>query len=203
MQPPLKKRLYLLLAVTAIQAIYVPTSLSNQGGIEPKLAWDVFPLQVGWVISYTLCYLLWIFALVWLVWKMDERQFRMAIAGLFFACSLGVSIFIFFPTYVTHPEITGTDSLSKLLLALQMAGGDYNALPSAHIYVTTILALFYSHWYPQQRWFWIFSTLVISLSTLFTQQHYIADVLAGYLTGWLGYRFGLWYGARDKREVQS
>jgi membrane-associated phospholipid phosphatase len=28
---------------------------------------------------------------------------------------------------------------------------------------------------------------------LFTQQHYILDVLAGYLTGWLGYRFGLWW----------
>ena len=203
MHPPLKKRILLLLALTAIQAIYIPTSLFDRGGIEPKLAWDVFPFQVVWVVPYTLCYLLWIFALVGMAWKMDERQFRAAMTGLFFACSLGISIFVFFPTYVTHPKITGTDSLSRLLLALQMAGGDYNALPSAHIYVTTILALFYSHWYPQQKWFWIFSVLLVSLSTLFTGQHYIADVLAGYLTGWLGYRFGFWYGARNRLEPQS
>ena len=192
MQPPLKKRLLLLFAVIAIQAIYVPTSLFTKGGIEPKLAWDVFPLQVGWVIPYTLCYPLWVLALAWLAWKMDGRQFRAAIAGLFFACSLGVSIFLLFPTYVIQPELTGTDPLSKLLLALQVAGGNYSALPSAHIYLTTLLALFYSHWYPKQKWFWLLIVLIVSLSTLFTGQHYLADVLAGYLTGWLGYRFGLW-----------
>ena len=194
MEPPLKKRILLLVAVIIIQAVYTPTSLFMKGGIEPKLPWDIFPLQVVWIIPYVACYPLWAFALGWLVWKTDEQRFRKAIAGLFFACSLGVSIFLLFPTYVVHPEIPGTDLLSQLLLSLQVTGGNYDAFPSAHIYITTILALFYSEWYPKQKWLWMAIVIIVSLSTLFTQQHYLIDVFGGYLTGWLGYRFGLWWG---------
>ena len=200
MNPPLKKRITLLLGVIAIQAVYTPTSLLMTGGIEPKFAWDIFPLRVAWVIPYVLCYLLWIAALLWLIVRTNEAQFRKAIAGLFFACSLGVLVFLLFPTYVVHPDIRGEDLLSKLLLSLMIAGGDYDALPSAHIYVTTILALFYSEWFPKQRWLWIAIVVIVSLSTLFTKQHYIADVLAGYLTGWMGYRFGLWWQTRREKD---
>lgn len=204
MEPPLNKRLLLLLAVIAIQAIYTPTSLFMTGGIEPKFAWDIFPLRVAWVIPYALCYPLWTVALLWLVLRTDEAQFRTAISGLFFACSLGVSVFVLFPTYVVHPEITGTDPLSRILLSIMIAGGDYDALPSAHIYVTTILALFFSDWFSKQRWLWIAIVIIVSLSTLFTKQHYIADVLAGYLTGWLGFRFGLWrHAAGEKNRTRS
>ena len=193
MQPPLKKRILLFLAAASIQAVYTPTSLLMTGGVEPKWVWDVFPLAVAWVIPYTLCYLVWVAALAWLIWKTDETQFRTAIAGLLFVCSLGVTVYLLFPTYVVHPEIPGDDILSKLLLTLTVAGGDHDALPSAHIYVTTILALFYSRWYPRQRWLWLVILILVSLSTLFTRQHYVLDVLAGYLAGWLGYLFGLWW----------
>ena len=193
MEPPLKKRIILILAVLAIQAIYTPTSLLLKGGIVPQLAWDIFPLQTGWVIAYIACYPLWAISLGWLVWKMDERSFRTAIAGLFFVCSVGVSIFIFFPTYVVQPELHGTDIFSNLLRSVQVIGGDHDAFPSAHIYFTTILALFYGNWYPKRKWFWVLTVIIVSLSTLLTQQHYIIDVLGGYLTAWLGYHFGLWW----------
>jgi len=202
MEPPLKKRILLIIAVSVIQAIYTPTSLFMKGGIEPKLPWDVFPLQVGWVIPYALCYPLWTFALGWLVWRMDECHFRKAIAGLFLACSLGVSIFILFPTYVVQPELHGTDILSNLLRSIQVAGGDHDAFPSAHIYFTTILALLYSNWYPKQKWVWLLIVLIVSLSTLFTQQHYILDVFGGYLTGWLGYRFGIWWNTLNLKRMR-
>jgi len=202
MEPPLKKRILLIVAVVVIQLIYTPTSLFMKGGIEPKLPWDIFPLQVGWVIPYTLCYPLWAFAIGWLVWKMDEFRFRKAIAGLFFACSLGVSIFLLFPTYVVHPIIPGSDILSKLLLSLTIAGGDHDALPSAHIYVTTILALMYSEWYPKHKWLWLLIVVIVSFSTLFTKQHYILDVFGGYITGWLGYRFGIWWNTLNIKRMR-
>jgi len=193
LEPPLKKRILLILGVVLIQSIYTPTSLLLKGGIEPKLPVDVFPLWTVWVIPYVLCYPLWAFSLIWLVLKMDEQSFRKTIAGLFFTVSLGISIFILFPTYIMPPELHGADILTSLLGSIQVAGGTYDALPSAHIYTTVVLALFYSAWYPRFKWVWLFIVLIVSLSTLFTQQHYIADVLAGYLTGWLGYRFGLWW----------
>jgi membrane-associated phospholipid phosphatase len=193
MEPPLKKRILLLLAAIAIQSIYTPTSLLMEGGIEPRLAWDVFPLRVGWVIPYILCFPLWALGIGWLTWKMDESRFRSAIAGLIFTCSLGVSIFILFPTYVVPPPVTGTDILSRLLLTLQVTGGDHDAFPSAHIYITVLLALLYGDLFPKYKWLWLSVVIIVSLSTLFTGQHYILDVLGGLVTGWLGYRFGLWW----------
>ncbi len=202
MEPPLKKRVLLLAAVAAIQAIYTPTSLFMQGGIEPKLAWDIFPLHVAWIIPYIFCYPLWVFTLGWLIWKTDEQKFRKGIAGLFFVCTLGDFIFLVFPTYVIHPDITGTDVLSKLLYSIYVAGGDYDAFPSAHIYITTILALFYSDWYPKQKWFWILTVIIVSLSTLFTKQHYIIDVFGGYLTAWLGHSFGYWWNTLNIKRMR-
>ena len=202
MEPPLNKRIFMVAGVILIQSIYTPTSLFLTGGIEPKLPIDIFPLRLIWVIPYTLCYPLWVFALVWMIWKMDEPMFRKTIAGLFFTCTLGISIFILFPTYVVQPELHGTDILSNILRSIQIAGGDHDALPSAHIYTTVVLALFYHEWYPRYKWVWLFIVVIVSLSTLLTQQHYIADVLAGYLTGWLGYRFGLWWDTMDEKFKQ-
>jgi len=202
MEPPLKKRALLVAGVILVQSIYTPTSLLLTGGIEPKLPIDIFPLWIVWVIPYALCYPLWALALIWMIWKMDESMFRKTIAGLYFACSLGVAIFILFPTYVVQPELTGSDILTNILRSIQIAGGDHDALPSAHIYATVLLALFYHEWYPRYKWLWLSIVLIVSLSTLFTQQHYIADVLGGYLTGWLGYHFGLWWNTMDGKFKQ-
>jgi len=202
MEPSLKKRGGLVAGVLLVQSIYTPTSLFLTGGIEPKLPIDIFPLWIVWVIPYTLCYPLWASALIWMIWKMDESMFCKTIAGLFFACSLGIAIFILFPTYVLQPELTGSDILTNILRAIQISGGDHDALPSAHIYTTVLLALFYHEWYPHYKWLWLSIVLIVSLSTLFTQQHYIADVLAGYLTGWLGYRFGLWWNTMNEKDKQ-
>jgi membrane-associated phospholipid phosphatase len=196
MRPPLKKRILLMLAAFAIQSIYTPTSLLLEGGIEPKLPWDIFPLQVIWVIPYTLCYPLWAFSIAWLIWKMDEKLFHATIAGFFFTFSLGGLIYILFPTYVVHPDIGGNDILSKLLLLLISLGGDHDALPSAHVYLSVLLALFYGKWYPRYRWLWACIVIIIAFSTLFTRQHYVADVIAGITTAWLGYLFGWWWSNR-------
>lgn len=203
MEPPLKKRILLVAGAVLIQSIYTPTSLFLTGGIEPKLPIDVFPLWTVWVIPYVLCYPLWATALIWLIWKMDEPLFRKTIAGLVFACFLGVSIYILFPTYVIQPELHGSDILTNLLRSVQIAGGDHDALPSAHIYATVLLALFYNDWYPHFKWLWFSIIVIVSLSTLFTGQHYVADVLAGYLTGWLGHRFGLWWNSIAGRLKQN
>lgn len=198
MKPLLKKRIRLMLGALLIQSIYLPTSLLMEGGIAPKLPIDVFPLWTVWVIPYVLCYPLWSGALVWLVWKANDDQFHTAITAFFFTCALGVSVYLLFPTYVVPPELHETDLLTNLLRALQ-ATGDHDALPSAHVYITVVLALLYRDWYPQYGRLWAGIVFIVALSTLFTQQHYIADVLAGALTGWLGYRFGVWKNITDRR----
>ena len=203
MNPPLIKRILLVLGAVLIQSIYIPTSLLMTGGIAPKLPIDVIPLWAVWVIPYTLCYPLWFAAIAWMIWKTDERRFYAATASLYFTFTIGITIFLLFPTYIVLPELTGTDVLTRLLYFLQVGGGHYDALPSAHIYITTVLALIYRDWYPRYKWLWLFLVVIISLSTLFTKQHYIADVIFGYLTGWLGYRLGLWGATKKYSEFSE
>jgi membrane-associated phospholipid phosphatase len=94
---------------------------------------------------------------------------------------------------VIHPVLNETDIWSRLLQYVYVVGGSYAALPSAHIYMTTLLSLFFSAWYLRQRLLWLLIYWVVVFSTLFTGQHYILDIVAGTALAWLGYRFGLWY----------
>lgn len=201
---PLKKRIWLLLGAAAIQMIYGPTSQWLTGGIAPRIPLDnLIPLWPIWVIPYALCYPLWLTAFLVAVWKMDARLFRALMAACYLTFSLGILAFVLFPTYVILPTLTGADAFSALLRQLQIAGGTYDALPSGHIYITTLLALFFGLWMPRLRWLWILILLIISLSTLFTGQHYILDVVAGLAFGWVGYRFGLWWVERKMTVWES
>jgi membrane-associated phospholipid phosphatase len=58
--------------------------------------------------------------------------------------------------------------------------------------MTTLLALFYSLWYPRQKWIWMSILAIVCLSTLFTGQHYILDVVTGLALGIAGFYAGFW-----------
>ena len=193
------KRMGWMLLVIAIQFIYFPTSQATSGGIAPKLPIDVIPVYPIWVVPYYLCYPLWLFGIIWALLKLKDRDFSAFIAAALFTVGIGNLTFIFFPTYVDLPVITGNDIFSELLRTIQIAGGTHAALPSAHNFITMLLAASAMRLYPHQRWLWIGIVVTVALSTLFTGQHYILDVVAGLALGWLGVRFGLWWAARNNK----
>lgn len=173
--------------------IYIPTSNRVTGGLEPKLPIDIFPIWTIWVLPYVLCYLLWFASFAWVIFKADDRQFRSFVAGCMLTFTLGVLTFIFFPTYVKPVALQGNDIFTSLLRIFHEQAGRYAALPSGHVYITTLLVLFFGRWFPRSRLLWTVVLLIVSLSTLFTGQHYILDVLGGYLVALTGYYFGLWW----------
>jgi membrane-associated phospholipid phosphatase len=189
----LRKRIALTALVCCIQMIYIPTSNRITGGIEPKLSIDIFPVWPIWVLPYVLCYLLWTTSLAWIVFKAEDRFFRSFIAACLVTFLLGNLTFIFFPTYVRSVTFAGNDLFANLLRTIHETWGRYDAFPSGHVYITTIVALFFSRWYPRYKLLWILILVIVSLSTLFTAQHYILDVLGGYLVALAGYHFGLWW----------
>ncbi len=188
----LSKRFLLIVIACSIQMIYIPTSNQSSGGIEPKLPIDIFPIWSLWVLPYVLCYLLWLVSFLWIILKVEDRSFRSFVAGCILSFSIGVSTFVFFPTYIKAGTFAGNDIFSLLLRFIHENWGRYDALPSGHVYITTLLALFFGRWYPRHKVLWILILVVVSLSTLFTGQHYIIDVAGGYLVGLAGYHFGLW-----------
>jgi len=189
----LGKRILFLVLVCGIQMIYVPTSFQTTGGIEPKLPIDIFPIWPEWIVPYMLCYPLWLFSIVWAVSKMEDRLFRALLAACLLMFAVANATFIFFPTYVRQMTFQGDDLFTSLLRMVHKEWGRYSAFPSGHVYITTLLVLFFDRLYPHQRLLWILVLTMISLSTLFTGQHYILDVLGGYVIAFAGYYFGLWW----------
>lgn len=192
--PPVLKRLLWLFLICCIQIIYIPTSNRVTGGIEPRLSIDLFPVWPIWVLPYVLCYALWLAGMAWIVFKAEDRLFRSFLAACLLTFVLGNLTFIFFPTYVRPATLEGNDLFTVVLRGLHENWGRYSAFPSGHVYLTTLLTLFFSRWYPQLKLTWMVILVIVSLSTLFTGQHYLLDVLGGYLVAWAGYRFGLWWG---------
>ena len=197
----LNKRLWLVFLVCCIQMIYIPTSNRISGGIEPRLPIDIFPVWPLWVLPYVLCYIFWVSSGAWIVMKTDDRRFRSFIAACLLTFGLGALTFIFFPTYVKPADLHGNDLFTLLLRRFHDDLGRYAAFPSGHVYITTLLVLFFARWYPRFKSIWLSILILVSLSTLFTGQHYILDVLGGYLVAFAGYYFGLWWtGFRDTQE---
>jgi membrane-associated phospholipid phosphatase len=189
----LTKRVLLVLLACCIQMIYIPTSNRVAGGIEPKLAIDVFPLWPIWVLPYVLCYVFWLSSIVWLIFKVEDRYFRCFIAASILTFSIGNIIFIFFPTYVPMTPLDGNDFFTSLLRVIHGHWGRYDAFPSGHVYITALLSLFFIRWYPRQKILWVLILVLVSFSTLFTGQHYVLDVLGGFAVAFTGYQFGLWW----------
>ena len=187
------KRILAIAFAFGIQLLYLPTSEQTHGGMELKIPFDIFPIWPIWVLPYVLCYALWIFSFTWAFFKFDDRLFRAFTIAFIFAGTISATVFVFFPTYVRPAFIHGNDAFATLLRAVHEDWGRYDAFPSSHVYITTLMALFFSHAYPHTQKLWIATVILVVFSTLFTGQHYIADALGGLLIGFSAYSFGMWY----------
>lgn len=184
------RRIFYILLVCGIQAIYTPTSYRMVGGIEPRLPFESYPILPAWVVPYLLCYFLWFYGLAWVVFKTDDLSFRSFLISFFITCTMAITVFLAFPTYVREAELAGTDIFTQLLRYIHEEYGRYNAFPSGHIYLTALFALFFSRWHPRQKPFWTLVMLIVSLSTLLTGQHYVVDIVGGVLVACVGTTLG-------------
>lgn len=197
------KRLIWCILVFGIQALYFPLNRFMQGGIELKTALDGYvPLWPVWVVPYVLIYVWWVVAAIWAVWRMDERLYEAFFIASAFVSVSAMTIFTLFPTYVVRPPLTTGDWSTQILSLIYSRDHAYNAFPSGHVYVTALIALFWSRWFPQWRWLWTATVIVIALATVFTHQHYLPDPIGGLALAWFGYRIGLWCVA-DRRPLQQ
>jgi len=174
-----RKRLAILAALLTLLTLYFPINQNVTGGITPDLPIDAFiPLWPIWAVPYLLTLPCWIGALVWGALKMDYPRWRRFSLCLGITIVISYTFFIIYPTYVVRPEIMAQDFFSQLVVWIY--GGDQvnNALPSGHTYTTLIIAIFWSQWLPKLKPLWIGITVLVLLSTLFTKQHYLLDLLA-------------------------
>jgi membrane-associated phospholipid phosphatase len=187
------KRLIWCALLFGIQGLYFPLNRFLEGGMEFKTALDEYvPLWPIWVLPYSLICIWWIAAYLWAAWRMEEHLYEAFFIASALVSVAALTIFTVFPTYVIRPALSGTDGASQLLNWVYTNDYMYNAFPSGHVYITTLIALFWSRWFPQWRWPLAATVVVVTLATLFTHQHYMPDPIGGLALAWFGYRIGLW-----------
>jgi len=184
------KRLAFLVGLLLLMLLYFPINQTVTGGISPDLPLDArIPLWPIWAVPYLLSLPWWIGSLVWWALKMDYPRWRWFSLCLGLTMVISYTFYILYPTYVVRPEVTGQDFFSQLVVFIYGSDQAHNALPSGHTYTTLIIAVFWSQWLPKLKPLWIVITVLVLLSTLFTRQHYLLDLLAAALlvagTYWL------------------
>lgn len=190
-------RLLGLLVVLVLQALYFPVNRYVTGGVHLITPIDHhIPLWPIWTVPYVLSIIWWEASIVWAALKMDARLYRAFVIALSSVMVVSYAIYLLYPTYIVRPSLEGNGFAISLLRFVYGNDRVYNAFPSGHTYTSVLIALFWCRWYPRYRWLWGGAAAVVLLSTLFTRQHNLPDLVGGALLAWLGYRFGLWLDER-------
>lgn len=195
-----RRRLSWLILLLLLQLLYFPINRTIQGGVVLATPWDAsIPLWPIWVIPYLLSIGWWIGCFIWAAWRMADGLYRAFFLSFVAVFVTSYVVYIVYPTYVVRPSPQSGDWLTGMVNLLYANDRVNNAFPSGHTYNTVLIALYWWHWYPRWRWLWLAITVVVLLSTLFTRQHNIPDLIGGIAFACLGYGFGRWWVARRLR----
>ena len=189
-----RARLTWLMVLIIIQGLYFPISRIVQGGVALATPWDAsIPLWPIWAIPYLLSLIWWMGCIIWATWEMDADLYQAFVIAILAVMLVSYLIYLLYPTYVERPLLEGDNWQTELMRFIYSTDRPYNAFPSGHTYNTMLIALFWWRWRPRLRWLWAGIVGVVLLSTLFTRQHNLPDLLGGIVLAWTGYRFGLWW----------
>jgi membrane-associated phospholipid phosphatase len=189
-------------AVCAVQALYFPINRGMSGGVALTTPLDTYiPLIPIWVAPYALAWGLWITCAAWAALRMEEALYRSLLISIAVVLAGGLACFLLYPTYVQRPALEGEGWAVEWLRFIYANDRVYNAFPSGHVYITTLIALYWSRWYPRQRAVWLAVVVIVALSTLFTGQHYLLDPLGGLALAWGGYHVGLWLTSAPRADA--
>ena len=190
-------RLAWLVVIFIIQLLYFPINRTVQGGVVLATPWDsLIPLWPIWAIPYLLGIVWWVGCFIWAAWKMDDTLYRAFVISTIAVMLTSYVVYLLYPTHAQRPAVEGDSWQIELVRFIYENDRLNNAFPSGHTYTTMLIVLFWWHWRPRLRWLWAVIAVIILLSTLFTGQHNLPDLIGGIVWAWTGYRFGLWWVTR-------
>jgi membrane-associated phospholipid phosphatase len=147
--------------------------------INTQMAWDhSIPFWPGWVWVYLVPYLVGPVV----VGLLSRETFAWYVRRGIPLVLTSLVIFAIVPTHTVRPDAshlgTGiTADLYRNMISIDGPAG--NAAPSLHVSLTGLLALALLKDFPRWRAVSIVGISVVWLSTLFTHQHHIVDVVTG------------------------
>jgi membrane-associated phospholipid phosphatase len=161
---------------------------------------DWIPLLPAFIFPYLSLYALLVISL-WRFLRAETRIFVIAALAISLDLVLSYLFFLFYQTQVERPVILGSDVSSSILRWLYSTDKPFNAFPSLHTSLSTLLVLLWGKAGSRIQPIIALWAAFIIASTLFTKQHYIADVLGGVAIALVSYygavRFGNFAGGKD------
>jgi membrane-associated phospholipid phosphatase len=147
---------------------------------------DHIPLVPVFVFPYLSLYLLLVISL-WRFLKAETKVFSILALAIGLDLVLSYLIFLFYQTQVERPVIAGSDISSSILRAVYSSDKPFNAFPSLHTSLSTLLVLLWGRVGSRIQPIIALWAVFIIASTLLTKQHYIADVFGGIAVALVSY----------------
>lgn len=160
--------------------ILIPEFFPPRARYSPELALDrALPLIAPWAIVYGALYVLLILLPVFVV--RDDALIRRTVhAYLLIWITSYVFFFVLYPTVAPRPErVVGEGFAMWGLQALYSSDPPINCFPSLHVAHSFVSALACGRVHRRLGMIALASAALVAVSTVFTKQHYVLDVIAG------------------------
>jgi membrane-associated phospholipid phosphatase len=159
--------------------IFIAVEARGRTTYAPELALDrLIPLQPGWALVYGSLYLFLILLPVFVVCR--EEHIRRTVLAYLMVWITAYICFLVYPTRAPRgDEVSGSGFGAWGLRFLYSADPPYNCFPSLHVAHSFVSALTCVRLHRGLGFVALTCALLVALSTLFTKQHYVLDVIAG------------------------
>lgn len=167
------------IALALIIPVYHVIVMINRGRtvFTPELALDrVIPLQPIWMLAYGS---VWIFAFLPVFIVRQPALTRRTMLAALSVIIISYVGFLAYPTVLPRPEMVGEGFFEKSLEVNYSLDPPYNCFPSLHVAWAFVAALSSYRVHSGVGAVALIWAAIIGLSTLFTKQHYVVDVIAG------------------------
>jgi membrane-associated phospholipid phosphatase len=153
----------------------------------PELPWDrALPLQPIWALIYGALYMFLIVLPVIVV--REEAHIRRTFWAYLAVWITAYVCFLVYPTVAPRPpEVVGDGFAVWGLRFLYDADPPYNCFPSLHVAHSFVSALTCYRLHRRLGHGALVCASLVAISTLFTKQHYIADVVGGIVLAFIAY----------------
>lgn len=174
-----------IICCSICSALYFVTKYMGIGephNIESSLD-KMIPFVPFWSSIYLLCYLFWAFNAILTAREGKETWFKFVAAYVLAELFCNI-VYIVYPTTMPRPEVTGGGIFNWLMIIIYSADLPYNLLPSLHCMLSWLVTRYLIGSKKVPKWYQaasVINCLLIFLSTLFTRQHVIIDIITGVL----------------------
>ena len=184
----------IVMTVFLIVGVYQFYFLTQNHMIKPAKQFDMkvdklFKFKGYWVWLYSGLYYPMIVATVLTIDNM--RQYNYSFMSFVFLLFIQMAFFRYYPVQTPaawrdFSDIKQTRSV-RFMQFVQKYDDNTNCFPSMHVSVATLVAFHVWNNVPEVgNWPFLFP-VIIAFSALWTKQHYVVDVVAGFIPGWIAW----------------